>query len=168
MLLLAIDPGCAQSACVIYDTNTWEVKCGVMRRNDIMLQTVLNHPADHLAVEMVASYGMPVGKSVFDTVFWIGRFCQAWGGDEGETFTRVYRKDIKMHLCHSMRAKDGNIRQALIDRYKPTGGGKNPQIGTKKQPGPLYGVSKDIWSALAVSAYFGDVFCREIGNVTKN
>ena len=49
-----------------------------------------------------------------------------------------------------MRAKDSNIRQALIDKYgKP---------GTKKDPNLFYNdseqkVSKDIWSALAVLDY---------------
>ena len=64
---------------------------------------------------------------------------------------KVYRSEVKMKLCHSMRAKDGNIRQAIIDRYPATGGGAIPQIGTKNQPGPLYGISKDLWSALAVA-----------------
>ena len=52
-----------------------------------------------------------------------------------------------MYLCHSMKAKDGNIRQAILDLY----GGKDVALGNKKRPGPLYGVSKDIWAALAVA-----------------
>ena len=55
-----------------------------------------------------------------------------------------------MYLCNSMRAKDSNIRQAILDRYPTTGGGKCPQVGTKKEPGPLYGVSKDVWAAIGV------------------
>ena len=105
----------------------------------------------HLAIEMVASYGMPVGATVFDTVWWTGIFSQAFGIDNT---TRIYRKDVKMHLCHSMRAKDGNVRQAIIDKYPATGGGKIPQIGTKKEPGPLFGVSNDIWAALGVAITF--------------
>ena len=100
-------------------------------------------------IEMVASYGMPVGREVFETVRWIGRFHEAFGGAE-----YVYRKDVKIHLCQSMRAKDANVRQAILDLFPPAGGGKVPQVGTKLQPGPLYGVRKDIWSALAVALTF--------------
>jgi len=61
-----------------------------------------------------------------------------------------------MNLCGVMKAKDGNIRQALIDRFPATGGGKIPQIGTKAKPGPLYGFSRDKWAALAVAVTFQD------------
>ena len=81
---------------------------------------------------------------------------EAWESATGTKPQQVYRKDVKMHLCGSMRAKDTNIRQAIIDRYPASGGGKCPQIGTKKEPGPLYGVSKDIWSALAVAITYSE------------
>lgn len=95
---------------------------------------------------------MPVGKEVFDTCLWIGRFMETWSSQ----CQLVYRKDIKIHLCGTVRAKDANVRQALIDRHEPTGGGKVPQIGTKQKPGPLYGIKKDVWSALAVAVYYDD------------
>ena len=60
----------------------------------------------------------------------------------------IYRKDVKLHLCGSPRAKDSNIRQALIDRFGP---GKEKAIGLKKTPGPLYGVKSHVWAALAVA-----------------
>jgi hypothetical protein len=60
---------------------------------------------------------------------------------------------VKMHLCGNTRAKDGNIRQALLDRFGP---GKAIACGTKKQPGPLYGVSKDVWQALALAVTWSD------------
>ena len=53
-----------------------------------------------------------------------------------------------MHLCGSAKAKDSNIRQAIIDRY---GGDPKRCIGTKKAPGPLYGISADQWAALALA-----------------
>lgn len=96
-----------------------------------------------LAIEMVASYGMAVGKDVFETCVWIGRFVQAY---PGRTHW-VYRKDVKMALCGSMRARDSNIRQALTDRYGP---GREKAVGRKKAPGPLYGIRTHLWSALAV------------------
>jgi len=90
---------------------------------------------------MVASYGMPVGKEVFETCVWIGRFMQVW--HDPDAVRLIYRRDVKLHLCGSARAKDGNIRQALIDKLGPQ--------GTKKAPGPTYGVKSHAWAALALA-----------------
>ena len=152
MILLAIDPGNEQSAWVLYDTEAKTPKDSDIVPNHLMLEQISRSPITHLAIEMVASYGMPVGRTVFDTCVWIGRFIEAWRGP----FTRVYRKDVKMHICQSMRAKDSNIRQAIIDLYPASGGGATPQIGTKKAPGPLFGFAKDKWAALSVAITWAD------------
>jgi hypothetical protein len=98
---------------------------------------------------MIASYGMAVGREVFETCVWIGRFTQAWHAPAAVEL--VYRQDVKLHLCGNPRARDANIRQALLDLFPRAGGGKTPQIGTKAKPGPLYGVSSHAWPALAVA-----------------
>jgi hypothetical protein len=97
-----------------------------------------------LCVERIASYGMPVGEEVFTTCIWVGRFIQAWDGQ----YRLVFRREVKLHLCGQSRAKDGNVRQALIDIFGP---GKPKAIGTKKAPGPLYGFAGDEWAALGVA-----------------
>ena len=56
---------------------------------------------------------------------------------------------MKLALCGSARAKDANVRQAIIDRFAGVGG-KAVAVGTKKTPGPLYGISNHKWSALAL------------------
>ena len=150
MRLLSIDPGTTESAFVVLDSGVLIDKGKI--GNNAMRDICISAGCDSLAIEMVASYGMAVGKSVFETCVWTGRFIEAFSGPH----TKIYRKDVKIHLCQSMKAKDANIRQAIIDRYPETGGGRIPQIGTKKQPGPLYGVSNDIWAALAVGLYFTD------------
>lgn len=140
--MIAIDPGNEQSAWVIYEGG--KVYGGDIEPNDTVVERIaMEWPSEKLAVEMVASYGMPVGREVFETCVWIGRFMEAAGGAD-----LVYRKDVKMALCGSMRAKDANIRQALIDRFGP---GKERAVGTKKAPGPLYGFKRDMWAALAVA-----------------
>ena len=107
---------------------------------------------DYLVIEKIVSYGQAIGQSTIDTIQWIGRFIQQflahWRCPHGARL--IYRKDVKEYLCRSLRAKDAHIRQAIIDRYPATGGGKTPQIGTKKDPGPLYGIKSHLWSALAV------------------
>jgi len=101
------------------------------------------------AIEMVASYGMAVGQTTFETVFWIGRFWEAAHAAGIARMARLFRKsDIAMHLCQSMRAKDANVRQALIDRFG--------EQGTKIKPGVLYKVGTHEWSALAVATVYRD------------
>ena len=77
-----------------------------------------------IVIEMIASYGMPVGKEVFETCVWIGKFAEASGMKENY----IYRKEEKINLCQSMKAKDSNIRQALIDRFGVVGTKKNPRL----------------------------------------
>ena len=149
MIVLALDPGTTQTGwCLLDDTAV--KRSGVNSNSDVLQLAVgLHNDVDVLAIEMIASYGMAVGREVFETCVWIGRFQQAWR--DPDAVQLVYRRDVKLHLCGSPRAKDPNSRQALIDLYPATGGGKTPQIGTKGQPGPLYGVSSHAWPALAVA-----------------
>ena len=138
-VILAIDPGTTQSGYCLLVNN--KVSASGVQANEDMLRTVRASTADGLAIEMIASYGMPVGKEVFETCVWIGRFQEAW--PDLRTTRLVYRRDVKLHLCGSPRAKDANIRQALLDKLGP--------VGTKAAPGPLYGVKSHAWAAVAVA-----------------
>ena len=139
--LLAIDPGTTHSGYVVIDAGG--VQLSGVAENGEMFELIAAH-GSNIAIEMIASYGMAVGREVFETCLWIGRFMQAAGPDRVRL---VYRKDVKLHLCGSPRAKDANIRQALIDRW----GGKAEAVGTIKKPGPLYGVKSHAWAALGVA-----------------
>lgn len=159
MSLLAIDPGPEQSAWVVYHEATRRPDCWAKVPNDVMLAVIDRAGVDSLAVEMVASYGMAVGATVFDTCVWAGRFIERWRVDLGchrgqPVVRRIFRREVKLHLCGSARAKDGNIRQALIDRYGPS---KEQAIGRKASPGPLYGMAGDCWAALGVAVTAAEV-----------
>jgi|SRR5690606_700356 hypothetical protein len=144
MKILAIDPGCTESAYVQYNENKIE-EFGKVENQFIYSGFTW---ADKILIEMVASYGMPVGREVFETVLWIGKFVRE-AELMGVDVELVYRKDIKLHHCGSTRAKDSNIIQALKDKY----GDK----GTKNNPGFFYGFSKDVWQAFALASYYAEV-----------
>lgn len=152
--ILAIDPGNIESGYAVIQMPEFElIEFGKVKNEELLYyiedRFVYDTTIDAIAIEMVASYGMAVGKSVFDTCVWIGRFTQALAND-GVDY--VYRKDEKMCLCGSMKAKDSNIRQALIDRYAKHDF-KNGK-GVKKNPDIFYGVSKDVWQAIAVGVTY--------------
>ncbi len=174
MKLLAIDPGPNQSGWVVTDGTVIPeiIDFGITETVDLvsMIDAAVvfgkRRPDDYyMAIETVASYGMAVGESVFETCFQIGKLLHAFGGASEKSCTKIYRKDVKICLCHNMRAKDKNIRQAILDLYPKTGGGKIPQIGVKKQPGPLFGVSSHVWAAIGVAITWANQ--RKIKEVTK-
>lgn len=152
-MILAIDPGNTESAYVLVEDDLSRVvekgKVENFELVDIILRIKDEHSSlEHIAIEMIASYGMAVGKTVFETCVWIGRFAQLIRVEFGVEPEFIYRSEEKMCLCHSMKAKDSNIRQALIDRFG--------EVGTKKNPGYFYGFKKDIWQAFSVCVTFHD------------
>ena len=146
-LVLGIDPGPEHSAYAllrpggeVYQTETLS--------NLEMLDAFALMQYDRIFIEMIASYGMAVGSSVFDTCVMIGRFWERSWYARGRDPILIYRKDVKMYLCGNTKAKDTNIRQAIMDLHGST---RARAIGTKKYPGPLFGVSGDQWSAIGVA-----------------
>lgn len=152
-IILGIDPGPKEHAFVWWDADYKQVIDLQTRPSfEAMIATDKHHmlcKVRSVACEWIESYGMAVGQEVFRTVAGIG-----WlAGTIGTEVRLVPRKAVKMHLCSSMRAKDANIRQSLIDRFGA--------VGTKKAPGPLFGVSSHYWAALAVAVYAAETPANE-------
>ncbi len=138
---LAIDPGTKKSAWVVIDELlrpvawAWEENERVASRmyggdRDPYYWAMVglsmawkDVPVD-LVIEDVTNMGMAVGKDVFETVRWSGRF------DYRQTARFISRPEVKLHICGSPRAKDPNVKQAIIDRY----GGQEVAIGGVKCP----------------------------------
>ena len=148
---VGIDPGTYESGVAVISNTTLAPILAVKIKNDETVATLRKALAEHgittadvaFAVEGVTSYGRPVGREVFQTCEWIGRYeeqIKTWTGRYPE---RVYRIEEKKCLCGTGKAKDKDIRRALIGAIGP--------IGTKSNPGPLYGVARDAWSAVAVA-----------------
>lgn len=151
--ILGIDPGDRASGWCVIDAETYQpVRFGKVS-NEAMRGVLASNRASSMslvAIEMIASYGMPVGREIFETCVWIGRFIEI----AASPTELVYRREVKLHHCHSVKATDANVKQALVDRF--ASGVRNHGKGTKDQPGWFYGFYKDVWSAYAIAVYVAD------------
>ena len=153
MKILAIDPGSTQSGYVIIDEEYNPLEFGKVD-NDKILEIIWNK-GEVVVIEMVASYGMSVGATVFDTCVWIGRFEQA-AIELDLPVTKVFRKEVKLNLCGMTRAKDSNIKQALVDRFSYERHAAKGGKGIKKDPGFFFGFAADVWQAYALGVTYLD------------
>lgn len=151
--ILAIDAGTEQSGFCIMDVDTYFPDLFGKIDNDELLAIVLEGCYDALVYEAFASYGMSVGASTITSITWNGRFIQA-AASMDKPFYPIYRREEKINLCGSMKAKDANIRQALIDRFAVFDF-KNGK-GTKERKDWFYGFSKDSWAAFAIGTTWID------------
>lgn len=166
-MILAIDPGNIESAYVLTKDNLEVIEKGKVENisllKDVRLMIELIPPTlqddekFNVAIEMVACYGMAVGKEVFETCVMIGQLKEICRQDGIEP-TYIYRKDEKITICNSMKAKDSNIRQALIDRFA-VHDFKNGK-GTKSNPDTFYGFKADIWASMAVAVTYHDMYLK--------
>lgn len=147
--ILAIDPGTTHSAWLhLWDGVPQQGFFGIVPNAQLIDELLTSGRWDErptVVIEQIESFGMAVGREVFETVRWAGRFEQAAWPLRVEL---IPRRTVKLALCGSSKAKDANIRQALIDRF----GGP----AATRKGGVLYGVAKDVWSALALAIAWAD------------
>jgi hypothetical protein len=187
MLVLAIDPGPERSAWLVYDSRRRRPIAFGIETNELLAERALPHLNSHgpdmlsqVVIEMVSCYGsgLPVGKETYETCVWIGRFMERVCPFASATVTR---SQVRVAICGTARAKDANVRQALVDRWggkekaigrrhcRDCGGkgyrGRRPPkertpcsqcMGTGDGRGPLYGITSHVWAALAVAVTWAE------------
>jgi len=154
MRVFAIDPGNIGSAYCVIDAETLKPLEFAKVSNNELRQIIRDwkfEETDYAVLEALQSYGNLIGKDVLDTAYWLGRFAECLTRKTICEPLLVYRIKVKVHICHDSRAKDSNIRRALIDRFATHdfANGK----GTKKNRDWFYGFHSDIWSAYSVALY---------------
>lgn len=147
MKVLAIDPGNIESAYCLMDSETLRPEQFDKVHNEVLRDRLPWFGAGCVVIERIASYGMAVGRDVFETCEWVGQYT-ATARMANVAVDYIYRKDEKLHICGDPRAKDANVRRALIDRFAQHDltNGK----GTKKNPDWFHGFRADCWAAYAV------------------
>lgn len=155
-MILAIDPGNKESGyCFLNKDYTPRIfdKVDNETLRDLLRFYLTTGMITEAVIEKVASYGMPVGETVFDTCIWIGRFTELLHTCDIPV-EYVRRKEYVVDLCGSPKAKDSNVIQYLIDRFASDT--PNHGKGTKSDPGWFYGFKKDVWQAYAIGVWYLD------------
>lgn len=160
MKVLAIDPGNIESGyCLVEskgDKITKILYAEKVKNEDLlgMIETIYINDNPKFVIELIESYGMAVGRSVFDTCIWTGRFIQMANDANYQKVdvNFIVRREEKLEICKSVKANDSNIRRQLIDLYAKHDF-KNGK-GTKKNPDFFYGFRADMWAAFAVAHTF--------------
>lgn len=156
--IIALDPGTTETGICIMRKSDYKPLLAKKIGNREVIKTLrepnANWEIDVVCIEMFASFGAIVGRNVFESCTWLGRFVQVCL-DMGYKVHQIYRKDEKMWICGTMKGNDSLIRHNLVDRfaYDTSNLGK----GTKKEPGWFYGFRADIWSAYAIGVTYLDM-----------
>lgn len=146
--IIGIDPGSEETAFALMD-GKYTVLEAAKVPNDEFLDCVLPGMLDggkELAVESIQSYGMAVGKSVFETCYVIGQI-QRIAKLNGTACYLYPRPEYARALVGGMKVKDSMVRQALMTRF---GGDK------KGEPLHLLKGNSDKRSAFAIAVYHAD------------
>jgi len=142
MIYLGIDPGPVTSGvCFLSGGKAYAADAAM--DNDYLLGMIRTDlAADALAIESIEAMYAHVGKETIRTIRFVGRVQEACHNARRD-LAMFSPQDVKKLVCDTAAAKDPAVRQALLDKLGPQ--------GSKKEPGPTYGVSKHAWRALAVA-----------------
>ena len=148
MIVVGIDPGDTQSAYAIV-CQDYSVAEAAKVDNESLTDVLKGASVcnSQVVVEGIQSYGMPVGRNVFDTCYQIGRILQICD-DLGLPWTIYNRPEYTKAICGVQKISDSVLRQALLLRF---GGDK------KGEPLNKLKGSTDKRSAFAIAAYHLDV-----------
>ena len=154
MIVLGIDPGPEACGVAVYNNTARkivEAHKALPVLEALFLLDVYTGRADLVAIERVQSYGIS-GSSLLRTSEVVGRL---WQCSEALRLPTVllYRREVLRGLDVTGKGnRDALVRERLIEMH---GGERRKAQGTKKEPGPLYGVSSHAWQALGLAVVAG-------------
>ena len=178
-MILSLDPGDTRTGYVLFDEDRGiPVDHGDVENREI-IKLLREIPQEtRVAIEFPYPRGQLASWQLFATCEEAGRFRQICE-DRGIELSKMNRNDVKIHIASS-KAKDPQIRQALIDRFGGESAITGPKCPTCKgkggaglgknripcshcngikevRPGILYGFAGDAWAALAVAVTFAEI-----------
>ena len=153
--ILAIDPGTTRSGLVVVERGLVEVAAKV--DNEIALNYARSYSngsaleTSIVCIERFEARGMPMSDDSVETVLFTGQLIEAVTCTKFAQLALLKRSKIKIALCGTARAKDANVRAALIDIW-------GDSIRKRKKDGTLsenqFTIVSDAWAALAVATVY--------------
>lgn len=143
-LILGVDPGPTEHGYVLLDTEAMRVThCGSFARwsgaRDLF--------SDYVAIEQIQPMGQVLSHPLLATIRAQVRLEDTW-----PSAILVPRASVKFALCGTLAAKESQVNSALRSIFCEHHGCTEKQLkGTKKEPGPLHGVTGHCMAALAVA-----------------
>lgn len=149
MKILGIDPGPETQALVRWDGQDFVPigECEMWKAAGIIAAWT-----GTVAIEDFVVY-QPLDATGRETIKAIGvlRY-ECWRHDI--PCVEIPRADVLRHLCGATKGGDTALRAAIMDRF---GGSRKAAIGTRKAPGPLYGMTgSHLLAALGVALTAAD------------
>lgn len=163
MRILGIDPGPEYGAVIVHEcargnrTVEWvEGKCVLDLGRVIDRADSVGAPFDALVIESIAPAGLPLGHDLLKAIRLEERMVFAAEMRHLEVH-RIKRREVKLHLLGKAAGTDAQVNAALRAAWCARLDCDEKQLrGTKKSPGPLYGVTSHAWPALACVETFLD------------
>lgn len=153
-MFMGIDPGPNSYAFVLWDGRAI-LSSGECSLSDDFPLSDTERPI--AAVEDFVTY-RPIAKEGRETIKMIGSLRVLFGAFHLQ-WVEIPRADVLRHLTGGTKGGDTALRQAIYDRF---GGSRRAAVGTKKEPGPLYGLAgSHKFAALAVAITAQDTIKQE-------
>ena len=149
MKIIGIDPGNEETAYAVMAEDYTVIEADKQANDqflDYTLPALIRSGINTVVVEGIQSYGMAVGKTVFETCYIVGE-CRRVAKLEGAEVRIYARPEYARALVGGMKVKDSTVRQALMTRF-----------GGDKKGEPLYLLkgNSDKRSAFAIAVYHAD------------
>ena len=149
MKIIGIDPGNEETAYAVMAEDYTVIEADKQNNAqflDFTLPALIRSGIDTVIIEGIQSYGMAVGKTVFETCYIVGE-CRRVAKLEGAEVRIYARPEYARALVGGMKVKDSTVRQALMTRF-----------GGDKKGEPLYLLkgNSDKRSAFAIAVYHAD------------
>lgn len=157
MKLLAVDPG-KTIGFVLFVGGEPRLMGELSDYRKLSQDTDLVYMLDAVCIETIVPYSQQLQQDVINTCMQIGGIADRFRQQQIPVYM-VTRPEVKRHLFGKQSGTDAEVRRAVLERLG--------EVGTKKTPGPCYGMKGHMFAAAAVGILAIDQLAGDRGEGKK-